>query len=194
MQYQKLRQIKSLYFSHMQVAEILSIRPESARVFCSRYVKNGLMVRIKKDIYVLVEKFERLRFEEQMRLANIIQVPSYISLSTALSYYGITTQIQQNYIESISLKKSHHRLVNAIEFSFKKLSRHLYNGFVKQDSVFIAIHEKAIVDALYFVSIGRYAIDFSAIDFSAFNIEVITNILVFFPAKTQKLWKANANI
>ena len=194
MQYQKLRKIKSLYFSHMQVAERLSIRPESARVFCTRYVKNGLMVRIKKDIYVLTEKFERLRFEEQMQLANIIQVPSYISLTTALSYYGITTQIQQNYIESLSLKKSHHRLVSAIEFSFKKISPHLYNGFVKQNSVFIATPEKAMADALYFVSIGRYAIDFSAIDFSTFDLEVIKNILDFFPARTQKLWRAHASI
>ncbi|ETR73305.1 MAG: hypothetical protein OMM_07021 [Candidatus Magnetoglobus multicellularis str. Araruama] len=85
-------------------------------------------------------------------------------------------------------------MVSAIEFSFKKLSSHLYNGFVKQNSVFIATPEKAMADALYFVSIGRYAIDFSAIDFSAFDLEVIKNILDFFPARTQKLWSAHASI
>jgi predicted transcriptional regulator of viral defense system len=190
MQYQTLRKIKSIYFSHIHVAETLSILPESAKVLCSRYVKNGLMVRIKKDIYVLAEKFENLRFDEQLRLANIIQVPSYISLNTALSYYGITTQIQQNYIESISLKRSDHRLVNSYEFTFRKIAHPLYKDFVKQDFVFIATPEKAMADAIYFVSMGRYAIDFSAIDFSAFDPEVITNILAYFPEKTKNIWKS----
>ena len=44
--------------------------------------------------------------EQKFIIANIYQVPSYISLMTALDYYEITTQMQRDFIESVILKRT----------------------------------------------------------------------------------------
>jgi len=55
--YLELRSLESrLYFTSQDVADILGIKPFSANVICSRYVKKGLLIRLKKDFYVMKER------------------------------------------------------------------------------------------------------------------------------------------
>ncbi|MCD6228089.1 MAG: hypothetical protein J7K17_01235 [Candidatus Omnitrophica bacterium] len=92
--YRKLRKIRKVYFGYEEIAKVLGISFDSARVEAGRFVKYGLIIRIKQNIYVLREVWSKLDREERFLLANILQVPSYISLMSALDYYRITTQIQ----------------------------------------------------------------------------------------------------
>jgi len=73
-------------------------------VLCSRYVGRGLFVRVKKDFYVLEENWRRLSEKDLFRLANHLQVPSYVSLGSALSFYGVSTQVRRNRVESVALR------------------------------------------------------------------------------------------
>ena len=84
MSIRQLRGIRELYFSHQDLSDLFGISSESAMVTCSRYVRSGDLVRIKRNYYMLSERWERRAVEETFRLANILQVPSYISLTTAL--------------------------------------------------------------------------------------------------------------
>jgi len=55
--YLELRSLESrLYFTSQDVADILGIKPSSANVICARYVKKGLLIRLKKDFYVMKER------------------------------------------------------------------------------------------------------------------------------------------
>ena len=102
----ELSKIQKLYFRHEDIARTLDISDESAKVSASRYVKQGLLVRLKRNLYVLREKWKILEKEEKFILANLMQVPSYISLMTALDYYEITTQMQRDFIESVAVKRT----------------------------------------------------------------------------------------
>ena len=93
----ELNRIEKLYFSTNDIAKALSITPESAKVTAFRYAKAKIITKIKKDIYTLSHKIPFLTEEELFKLANIIQTPSYISLTTALSYYNISTQQQRDF-------------------------------------------------------------------------------------------------
>jgi len=66
----------------------------------------ALLVRIKRGLYTQTEKLKYIEQKELFIIANFLQVPSYVSLMTALSYYGLTTQIQRNFFESISIKRT----------------------------------------------------------------------------------------
>ncbi len=90
MNYLKLKRINKLYFSFRDISKVLDISTASAKVTATRYVKGGYRVRLKRDLYVLKERWYGLSTEDKFKIANIIQVPSYISLTTALSYYGYT--------------------------------------------------------------------------------------------------------
>ena len=79
------------------MADILGIKPTSAIVLCARYVRKGLFLRLKKDLYVLKEKWHESSSSDYYRISNILQVPSYISLMTALSFYEVNTQVQRGF-------------------------------------------------------------------------------------------------
>ena len=51
-------------------------------------LKQGAVVRVKKGIYVFGERYKRRPFSREV-LANMICGPSYVSLETALHYYGL---------------------------------------------------------------------------------------------------------
>lgn len=181
--------LKRLYFSVEDLGRILGIKQESARVLCTRYTRNGLFVRLKKDLYMLDEKWRTLSKEEFFVISNILQVPSYISFTTALSYYGITTQVQRDYFESASLKRSIEFNINGVIFSYHKIQHTYYFDFVRQNNIFIATPEKAFMDSVYLYSLGRYALDFSAIDMDKLDIKKISSLSEPYPQKTKRLIK-----
>ena len=181
-----LNKINKLYFGYEDIARIRGISPASAKVTASRYVKNGLLLRLKRNIYILKQVWDSLGLQDQFQLANLGQSPSYISLTTALSYYEITTQIQQNFIESIVIRRSKSILLDGTTFQYSKIKANLYFGFRKEKVFFIASPEKAFLDAVYLMSYGRYSLDLSAINIERLDGDVIQSISSKYPIKTRE--------
>jgi len=190
----KLRQIKKLYFGYGEIARVLGVKPASARVFANRYVRQGLLLRIKRNIYILKERWDNLTQEEFFCLANIAQVPSYVSLMTALSYYELTTQIQRQFVESVAIKRTKEMVIGGTVFNYVKINKQLYNGFLKKGDFFIAVPEKALLDALYLMSLKRYSFDMTAIDFSKVDSGKLLKMAKAYPAKVIKLLEKNGYI
>jgi hypothetical protein len=185
----KLNQIQQLYFSTADIARFLNISLESARVTASRYVKKNVLVRLKRDLYLTSSRIAALTESERFRIANIIQTPSYVSLTTALSYHGLSTQQQQNFIESVALKRTKSILVNPLTFSYSLVKKDFYDGFELKDDFFIAVPEKALADAVYLTSLGRYVCDFYAIDFRRINKKKIFEFIKRTNRMTELFWE-----
>jgi predicted transcriptional regulator of viral defense system len=183
----ELNKIQKLYFGHEEIARVLGISPDSAKVSASRYTKHGLLVRVKRNMYVLREVWNAAGKEEKFELANLGQTPSYISLMTALDYYDITTQIQRNFFESVAVKRTKEIRPDKSIFRYTKMARNLYFGFRKEKNFFIASPEKALLDAFYLMSYGRYTLDIAALDAEKLDIEQIKRLSLEFPQKTQQL-------
>ena len=165
MKLQELRSIKKLYFNSHDIAHTLGISQRSALISANRYVKQGYIVRFKRNIYLHRDVWERLAAEEKFMLANMGQTPSYISLMTALDYHGVTTQIRADYIESINIKRTKEFRVENVFFSYTKISEDLYQGFYRDaKGFFIAFPEKALIDAIYLSVLGKYRFDVNAIE------------------------------
>ncbi|MEA2022034.1 MAG: hypothetical protein U9N08_06130, partial [Candidatus Caldatribacteriota bacterium] len=149
MNYNKLKKIKKLYFTYQDIAKILSITEDSARVLCTRYAQQKYLIRLKRNFYILKEKWDNINMGQRFELANLLQVPSYISLMTALSFYEYTTQVQQKFIESVSLYRTFVKEVEGVIFNYCKIKDKYYFSFIKKDNIFIASPEKALIDSLY---------------------------------------------
>ena len=186
MKLNQLLQIQKLYFGHEELARALGITRASARVAASRYVKQGLLVRIRNNLYMLREKRKYMDREDAFQIANLGQVPSYISLTTALDYHGLTTQLQKDFFESIALKRTKEIKVDSTLFIYTKISQNLYFGFQKEHNFFIAHPEKAFLDALYLMSLGRYSLDLSAVEANKLDQKLMANMSAFFPLRTRK--------
>ena len=72
-------------------------------------------------------------------------------------------------------------------FRYTKIARNLYFGFRKEKNFFIASPEKALLDALYLMSYGRYTLDIAALDVEKLDIEQIKRLSLEFPQKTREM-------
>jgi len=185
----EIQKIDKLYFGHEEIARVLGISEASSRVTASRYAQKGLLLRIKKNMYVLRERWIAAEKEQKFMLANLAQTPSYISLGTALDFYELTTQMQRNFLESVALKRTKRINVNGNIFRYSKITSRLYGGFKKEKGFFIATPEKALLDAIYLMSYGRYALDLSAIDPKKIDKNELMRLSKEFPVRTRDMLK-----
>lgn len=190
MTYEQIKQLNSkLYFILTDLVNLLGIKRGSAQVLCSRYVKQGRFLRLKKDFYLTAQKWDSLTRDDFLKICNFLQVPSYISCMTALSIYGVTTQVQRGFYESVSLKRSRRFEVNQVQFNYYKLKKEFYFSFIKKDGVFIATPEKAFMDALYLYAFGKYKIDFNALDLEKLDKKRMVELVKFLPKKARLIAK-----
>lgn len=188
MDYAKILKLKGrLFFTALDVAGLFKIKPESAWVLCSRYVKEGAFLRLKKNTYTLRQNWESWTKEDFFKISNFLQVPSYISFMTALSFYGVTTQVQSDFFENASLKRSRKFGIEGTAFNFYKLKKQYYFDFDRKGSIFIASKEKAFADAVYLYSFGKYKIDFSSIDFGRLDKARLRKIMQRYPLRTKAI-------
>ncbi len=183
-----LNKSNKIFLTVNDIANELSINKDSAKVTANRYTKSGLLIRVKRNLYITASKFRELKESEIFQIANFIEVPSYISLITALSYYGITTQQSQSVIESVSLKRTKTLTIKSIEFRFFKVKQSFYSGFTREDNFFIAEPEKAFADTVYLTAIGKYSFDFEAVNFRKLKSDQIDSYLIKTNSLAIKFW------
>ncbi len=189
MKYNDIKKIDELYFTYQDVAKILSISEDSARVLCARYVKQKYLIRLKRNFYILKERWDSITPNQRFELANILQVPSYISLVTALSFYEYTTQVQQKFIESISLYRTFTKDIEGVVFNYSKIKNDFYFNFSKKNNIFIASPEKALIDSLYLSYLGKYNLDLSSLNLEKIDRKNCENILKRYPSKFKIYYK-----
>jgi predicted transcriptional regulator of viral defense system len=101
-------------------------------------------------------------------IANYLYQPSYISLESALSFYGIITGFPYK-ITSISTKKSRLFNTDQKEFQYSQIAADLFWGYEKRENFLLADKEKALLDYLYFFSKGIKSFDREEFDLQEIN-------------------------
>ena len=110
-------------------------------------------------------------------IANYIYNPSYISLESALSYYGILAQFPYT-TTSITTKKSNVYKITAKEYTFSQIKKDFFNGYEMIDGFLIATAEKAVFDLIYFSLKGVVKIDFKDLDLSSVDIKKLESMII----------------
>ncbi len=189
MNLEKLQNIDKLYFNADDIARDLEISKKSAQVTASRFVSKGNLIRLKRDIFILPKNFASATEEQLFSIANILQTPSYISLTSALSYYNLSTQQVRNYVESIELKRTVAFSVKNVQFNFTKVKKEFYTNFEKNENFFIATPAKALADCIYLSSMSFYNADFEAIDLKKFDKNEMNELLSNTNKTAKNLWQ-----
>lgn len=132
------------------LVDILKINSDFNRIQLDRWEKKGYLEKIKRGFY----RFVATDFSQNFLfyVANKIYAPSYVSLETALKYYGlIPEEIFQ--ITSIGTKKTTHFETPIGNFNYKQIKPSLFWGYrlinFGKQKLLLADPEKAILDYLY---------------------------------------------
>lgn len=118
----------------------------------NRWQAKKLIIKLKRGFYILNEN-DRKATPSRFYIANRLCEPSYVSMESALSFYGLIPE-QVSSLTSVTSKKTLRIKNDFGEFLYQHIKTEAFRGFrvVKDNEgfdFFIAVQEKAIVDFLY---------------------------------------------
>jgi predicted transcriptional regulator of viral defense system len=136
------------YFTTNQV---YASYPEFDRNNLGRWVRKGYLIRLRQGYYAFPEYRESTDFT--FYFANIIYKPSYISLQTALAFYGIIPEAVPDIISVTTLKTITLRNDFGV-YTYKNIKPELMFGYDLKEMeggrrIMFATPEKALADLLY---------------------------------------------
>jgi len=160
----KLKQEGISLFTSSDFKKNFQIKKENtAYKILERLTQKGILKRLIKKKYLFV-----FSESDDFQIANFLYSPSYISLESALSFYGIITQFPYQ-ITSITPKKTKTIKTLGKEFSYAQIKPQLFFGYEKKEKFLIAIPEKALLDYLYLCSKGLRSFERDDFDLKTIN-------------------------
>lgn len=178
---QKLESFKKPFFTIGDLEKIFKAKRKSLRVSLARLVKSGMLSRLRRGIYILSTK----PVEADKIAAQVFQ-PSYISFESALSRYGILSQVPYT-VTLASPRLSLSAQFGNMAVEIRRIRKDLFSDYTLKDGVLIASPEKALVDMLYLVSLGKSSFDSSELDLKGISKKKAFELSKRYPKSTQKL-------
>lgn len=132
-------------FTLVEAERILQKRTDYVKLFLHRCVKRDVIGRATSGLYYLKQG------TNELEIASSVIPNSYVSLISALSYYGLTTQI--SHVVYV-LSPNRHQIIRDVlgyEVKFRQIKWDMLYGFSRKNAgkLSIANPEKAIVDIFY---------------------------------------------
>ena len=142
---------RMFYLACFNIYQVFAWQPDFDRNNITRWVKKGYLVRLRQGYYTFPEY--KGKPDYPFYFANRIYKPSYISLHTALSYYGMIPEAVVQITSITSLKTT--SFTNDFgDYSYNTVKENLMFGYdlkpiADNRTIQFATPEKALLDLLY---------------------------------------------
>lgn len=135
-----------------------NVNPNDIRRQLSRWTKAGRIHKLKRGLYVLANPY-RKKEPHPFRVANLMVRSSYVSLQSALSYYGMIPEFTAA-VTCVTTKRPGVwvNILGRFEYRhIKPVFFHSYhfNNLALNQHAFISLSEKALLDLIYLVPNGH---------------------------------------
>jgi predicted transcriptional regulator of viral defense system len=134
-----------------------AVNPADVRRQLSRWVEAGRVIQLRRGLYALAAPYQQTPAHPFL-IANSMLPGSYVSLQSALAYYGLIPEYVAQTLSVSTQRPAHWR--NALgDFRFRHLAPHLFFGYQKAavttgQEAFIALPEKALLDLVHLTPDG----------------------------------------
>jgi len=178
-----LQDFDKQYFSFADLKKITGLKEESLKVALTRLTQKGVLIRVKRGIYNL-----GFSLIELGKIANQLYYPSYLSFESALSKYGILSQIP--YTQTFAtIRKSKRISLAGTEVEFTQLKKDLFFGYVMEGQMYLALPEKALLDELYLISRGKRSLNLKELNLDKIDRKKLREFLEKYPSSVKKLYE-----
>ncbi|MDD4590552.1 MAG: hypothetical protein PHG06_09020 [Parabacteroides sp.] len=130
--------------------QIKALYPDFNTNNLTRWIKQGLLIKLRQGFYSFPSLKKQPNFV--LYVSNRIYKPSYISLHTALAFYGIIPEAVTQ-ITAVSAMKTATFDNDFGSFTYKKIKENLFFGYelklLENRNILFATAEKALLDLLY---------------------------------------------
>lgn len=153
MNYQQVRERLKLHnlevFTTQEFVNVFGVSRSVAAVKLTRYKQAGYLISPRRSVYYLANEVE-----DKFKIANKVYSPSYISLDSALSKYGLIPETVYT-ITSVTTKATREFTDDQTIYRYYRIKKEVFTGYHKEGNTLWADPEKAVVDYLYFVALGK---------------------------------------
>lgn len=128
------------------------VDPDHIRRQLSRWVKAGRVYQLRRGLYALAPPFRKAR-PHPFLVANRMAPPSYVSLQSALAFYGLIPDVVPVTTSATTTRPGRWETPLGV-FAFRHIHTDLFTGYRMTDlgggqQAFIATPEKALLDLIY---------------------------------------------
>ncbi|MFH1407759.1 MAG: hypothetical protein ABIG91_01845 [Patescibacteria group bacterium] len=179
-----IKKIKEINKKAFTANDLKSLFPNDSRLintYIKRFKDANVITPITRGLYMITN--DTIDIE---KLATSSYYPSYISFESALSKYGI---INQGLYKITLATTRHSKKVTLLgtECEYSKINKDLFFGFNLMDGVYIAEPEKAFLDMLYLVALGKRKTNYNEWCINSLNHNKLTKYAKLFGKATEKL-------
>jgi predicted transcriptional regulator of viral defense system len=122
------------------------------RLQLARWVKDGRLIKLHKGFYTLAEPYRKIN-PEFFSIANSLKSSSYVSLQSALSWYGLIPEFVP---VTTSITTTRPQIIETPmgRFEYRHVNKKLFWGYKmlelsEKQQAFVATAEKALLDLVY---------------------------------------------
>jgi len=163
------------------LSKLSGLKGYTLRKALLRIEEQGLLKRVTAGIYL-----NRLGKATPEELAMSIRMPCYISFETALSHYGILSQVPL-VLTCATTRKPGRKITPLGEIVFRHLNTARFWGYGEENRILWAEPEKALLDWLYWFSKTQgYFPDMDELDLRELNQRKLQNYALSFPKTIRK--------
>lgn len=176
---QKVEALGKNFFS---MKDLKKLFPEEGylRISVKRMLDAGVIFQIAHGFYAL--KQEKLDVE---KLATQLYYPSYISFESALSKYDVINQSMYG----LSLATTRHSkkiALAGVDCEYSQLKPALFFGFDLVNDTYLAQAEKAFLDLIYLMCLGKRKGNTSEWELDVLNQKKLVEYAAFYPDAVKK--------
>ena len=176
-----LQRIDKIYYTIADLRKITRLSTNSLYVVLSRLVRRKSLIRLTSGVFMVSDKYNQIDVA-----ANMLYQPSYLSFESALSRYGILSQVPYA-LTFATTKKTLSKKMDGVAVEYRMLKKSLFFGFERSGLLFIATPEKALLDTLYFASFGKLIVKIDQFDVKEINSTKMKKLMAAYPERTQTM-------
>mgnify|MGYP003974732883 CR=1 FL=1 len=128
-----------------------NIKPQIVRLQLTRWVNSGRIYQLRRGLYSLAPPYQKIQ-PHPFLVANRLQRASYVSLQSALAFFGLIPEIV-NIIVSVTAGRPERVDTPLGIFEFRHIKPNLLFGYQTVDlggqNALVATPEKALLDLVY---------------------------------------------
>lgn len=160
--FKKHRELKIFHLQHLRL--LTKMNAHTLAVALKRLNEKKIILRLCRGYYA--NPFNLPTLEE---ISNVIYLPSYISLESALAHWGVLSQLPQSLTcITTKLPRKFNTPFGGIEYH--QIKKEYFRNFVQENGYFMAEPEKALIDYLYLRKEKDLKKAISGLDLSILNL------------------------
>jgi predicted transcriptional regulator of viral defense system len=155
-----------------------NINPKIVRLQLTRWVNSGRIYQLRRGLYSIAPPYQKIQ-PHPFLVANHLQRASYVSLQSALAFYGLIPETV-NITVSVTTGRPERLETPLGIFEFRHIKSELLFGYEMTDlegqNALVATPEKALLDLVYLQSSGEspnYLHELRLQNLDRFNLDLL---------------------